>query len=212
VSCVRVVALIRSPLYSENKFTSVSPKRKIKNKKMKTLKLIMIVVFLSGALKSQVSVNVSVGSPPLWGPVGYTEVQYYYLPDVEAYYDVHTAMFIYYDGGVWIRRSGLPVHYRYYDLYNGYKVVLTDYRGNEPYIHFKDHKVKYFKGYKGGPQKTIGEKPGKGNNRSNGTFNKKGNKKSQVNDNGNAVSNGNEKKGGNSNGGGKSNQGGGKKK
>jgi hypothetical protein len=192
-------------LYSENKFTPVSPKRKTKTQKMKILKLIMIVVFLSGALKSQVSVNVTVGSPPLWGPVGYPEVQYYYLPDVEAYYDVQTSMFIYYDGGVWIRRSVLSSRYRYYDLYNGYKVVLTDYRGNEPYIYFKDHKVKYSKGYKGGPQKTIGEKPGKGNNKSNGPFNNGGNKKShQTNGNGNNVSNGSEK-----NGGGKNNQGGG---
>src|ERR1043165_9793394 len=103
---------------------------------MKTFKGIiigMIMLFMITA-KAQVSVNVNIGSPPLWGPVGYSEVQYYYLPDVEAYYDVQTEMFIYYGGGAWIRRSYLPTRYRYYDLYSGYKVVLTDYHGNEPYV------------------------------------------------------------------------------
>ena len=167
---------------------------------------------------AQVSVNVNIGSPPLWGPVGYTEVQYYYLPDVEAYYDVHTSMFIYYYGGVWIHRAFLPTHYRYYDLYSGYKVVLTDYHDQKPNIHFKKQKVKYFKGYKGENQKTIGEKPGKGNNKVSSPSNNGGNKKShQVNDNGggqkkgNSGSYNNEKKsGGNPNGGsgggGKNNQ------
>ncbi|MBP7809200.1 MAG: hypothetical protein KA163_07910 [Bacteroidia bacterium] len=189
-------------------------------KKIKGLVIVLFMLFLS-TTNAQVSVNVNIGSPPLWGPVGYTEVQYYYLPDVEAYYDVHTSMFIYYGGGVWIRRAYLPTRYRYYDLYSGYKVVLTDYRGNEPYIHFKNHKVKYYKGYKGGNQKTIGEKPGKGNNKASSPSNNGGNKKShQVNGNdggqkkGNGGSYSNDKKsGGNSNGGskggGKNNQGGG---
>lgn len=194
-----------------------------KIKLMKTIKGIItgLVVIFALTTKAQVSVNVNIGSPPLWGPVGYTEVQYYYLPDVEAYYDVQTSMFIYYGGGVWIRRAYLPTRYRYYDLYSGYKVVLTDYHGNEPYIHFKNHKVKYYKGYKGGAQKTIGEKPGKGNNKSSSPSNSNGNKKaSQVNDNGGEQKKGNggsysneRKSGSNSNsgskGGGKNNHGGG---
>lgn len=181
---------------------------------MKKVKGILtgLILFLAFTLKAQVSVSVNVGSPPLWGPVGYTEVQYYYLPDVEAYYDVQTSMFIYYGGGAWIRRAYLPTRYKYYDLYNGYKVVLTDYRGNEPYVHFKNHKVKYYKGYKGGKQKTIGEKPGKGNNKQNSPYNSGGNKKSnQNNDNSGGHKKGNSggNTNGSSNGGGKSKQGGG---
>jgi hypothetical protein len=130
---------------------------------MKTLKLIIIgmVLFLTGAVQAQVSVSVNVGSPPLWGPVGYSEVQYYYLPDVNAYYDVPSSMFIYYDGGTWVHRTYLPSRYRNYDLYSGYKVVMTDYHGNTPYIHYKEHKTKYAKGYHGPQQKTYGERPGK---------------------------------------------------
>ena len=136
---------------------------------MKALKLIVfsIALFLGSALYGQLAVNVNRGSPPLWGPVGYSGVRYYYLPDVEAYYDVQTSMFIYDNRGTWIYRTYLPGRYRSYDLYSGYKVVMTDYRGNTPYVHFKEYKMKYAKGYRGQPQKNIGERPGKGNSGAN---------------------------------------------
>lgn len=136
---------------------------------MNHIKLIAIGIlfFISCAAKAQVSVNVNIGSPPQWGPIGYAEARYYYLPDVEAYYDVQTSMFIYYGGGTWIHRTYLPTIYANYDLYDGYKVVMNDYHGNEPYYNFKEYKVKYKKGYKGASQKTIGMKPGKGNSNKN---------------------------------------------
>lgn len=126
---------------------------------MKTLKLIIagIILFASTtATQAQVSVNVNLGNPPSWGPVGYSSVDYYYLPDIEAYYDIRATQFIYFGGGRWIRSRNLPNQYRNYNLYNGYKVVLNDYRGSRPYSNFKSHKVKYYKGYKGKPQKSIG--------------------------------------------------------
>ncbi|MBW6491258.1 MAG: hypothetical protein K0B15_08715 [Lentimicrobium sp.] len=103
--------------------------------------------------------TVFVGKPPLWGPAGYNNVQYYYLPDLESYYDVNNSRFIYYEGGTWVHRKYLPRQYRSYDLYSGYKVVMHDYRGNSPYAHFKEHKSKYARGYKGQEQKTIGNRP-----------------------------------------------------
>ena len=132
---------------------------------MKTIKILfaVIAITLTGLLQAQVSVNVNIGTPPPWGPAGYSQVNYYYLPDVEAYYDVRSSMFIYYGGGVWLHRAYLPTRYRHYDLYSGYKVVMTDYHGNTPYTHFKEHKVKYAKGYHGPAQKNNGQKPGKGN-------------------------------------------------
>lgn len=132
---------------------------------MKYFKIIIFgaLLLFANAMKSQVSVNVNIGSPPQWGPVGYTEERYYYLPDVEAYYDINTSMFIYYEENIWVHRTYLPAMYRNYDLYSGYKVVLVDYRGDSPYTHFNDHKVKYAKGYHGKPQKNIGQKPGRSN-------------------------------------------------
>ena len=124
---------------------------------MKALKLIVIgiVLFLAIPMNSQIRVNVNIGTPPQWGPVENRDVQYYYLPDVEAYYDVPSAMFIYYNGSSWIRRAQLPAKYRNYDLYHGYKVVMNDYRGNAPYTYFKEYKMKYAKGYRGKAQKNF---------------------------------------------------------
>lgn len=129
---------------------------------MNTVKHFLLgLLFFTGALThAQVSVNVNIGTPPAWGPAGYTDVRYYYLPDIQAYYDINTTQYIYINNGAWIRAAALPPVYRNYNLYNGYKVVLTDYRDATPYVYYKTHKVKYPKGYKGAPQKSIGVPPG----------------------------------------------------
>lgn len=129
---------------------------------MKSIKLIIIGIclFFVGEMQAQISVNIQLGSPPQWGPAENTQVRYYYLPDVEAYYDIQDSKFIYYSQHRWVRRSYLPKAYRNYDLYKGYKVLLSDYRGNTPYTYFKAHQKKYFKGYNHGQeQKTIGKRP-----------------------------------------------------
>lgn len=140
---------------------------------MKTLKLIAagIVLFIATSSQAQVSVNVNIGSPPSWGPAGYSAVEYYYLPDVQAYYDIRASQFIYFGNGRWVRSRYLPRQYRNYDLYSGYKVVLNDYHGTRPYTYFKNHKAKYHKGYKGPQQRTIGQRNGNHDN-----YNQKGNK------------------------------------
>jgi len=127
---------------------------------MKTLKLIVfgMILMFAGTMQSQISVRLNVGTPPHWGPSGYSNVRYYYLPDIESYYDVNSSMFIYYSGNRWIHSRNLPARYRDYDLYNGYKVVLNDYRGNTPYIHFRENRMKYAKGYRGHEQRNIGER------------------------------------------------------
>ena len=125
---------------------------------MKTLKMLFAGLFLiTLSAQAQVNVNVNIGAPA-WGPVGYTEVRYYYLPDIEVYYDIPTAMFIYFDSGGWVRTTYLPRRYRHYDLYGAYKVCLHDY-GPNPYIYYKKHKVKYHRGYRGPSQRTIGVRP-----------------------------------------------------
>ena len=161
---------------------------------MKKLKLIALGLFLfvSSMIQAQVSVNVN--PPPAWGPIGYSNVKYYYLPDVQAYYDVPSSQFIYIKNGKWFRSRYLKGNYKNYDLYNGYKVVLNDYRGSHPYYYFNTHKVKYYKGYKGNPQKTIGKNPNYKGNNANANYSKGNN---QGNSNKGTGNGGN--KGGNSN-------------
>jgi len=101
----------------------------------------------------QVNVNVTFGNPPPWGPPGSTSVRYYYIPDIEVYYDIPSANFIYFNGRKWVYSDVLPVRYAYYDLSGGYKVLLTDYYGPKPFVFYKTHKLKYPHGYHGPPSR-----------------------------------------------------------
>jgi len=178
-------------------------------------KLIIALIFMSVAFmptqtKAQLSVSLNIGSQPLWGPVGYNRVDYYYLPDIEAYYYVPQRQFIYLSNGRWIFSASLPPRYSNYDLYSGYKVVVNT---PKPYLSFKEDKIKYVKyknihtqpviaksndpkyyGIKGHPKNPHGTPPAparkmtsesKGNDNGNG----KGNDNGKGKDNGNGKGN-----------------------
>ncbi|MET0944784.1 MAG: hypothetical protein ABWY22_05220, partial [Flavobacterium sp.] len=63
---------------------------------MKSLKYLFLGLSLLAInfSNAQVNVNVNIGTPPLWGPVGYNDARYYYLPDLQTYYDVSTSNYI----------------------------------------------------------------------------------------------------------------------
>ncbi|MES2651743.1 MAG: hypothetical protein V4663_08380 [Bacteroidota bacterium] len=111
-------------------------------RKILFLVLFALSSFMPSQSSAQISVNVNIGSQPLWGPVGYDHVDYYYLPDIESYYYVPKRQFIYLVNGAWVFNFNLPSRYSNYDLYNGYKVVINSPR---PYLHFKEQKIKYAK-------------------------------------------------------------------
>lgn len=172
---------------------------------MKTLKLItlgIVMFFASSSMHSQVSISVNLGMQPSWGPVGYSSVNYYYLPDIQAYYDIRASQFIYISGGTWIRSRYLPRQYRNYDLDRGYKVVLNDYHGSRPYSNYRYDRVKYYRGYSR-PQESIGHRGE--NHGNNGNYNNRGNNGNYENHGNNGHNNGggNEGHGNNGHGNGK---------
>lgn len=73
-----------------------------------------------------VSLGVNIGSQPDWGPVGYDHADYYYMPDINVYYEVPTHRYVYFENNVWVHRTYLPARYSYYDRYHGYKVVVNE--------------------------------------------------------------------------------------
>jgi hypothetical protein len=110
-------------------------------------RILLLAMLLTGtiALKKadaqvRVNVNVNIGSQPVWGPTGYDYVDYYYLPDIDAYYYVPSRQFVYLEGPRWVWAPSLPPRYRGYDLYHGYKVVINE---PKPYLHHNTYKVKY---------------------------------------------------------------------
>ena len=114
-------------------------------KKITFLILMSMSILATSELQAQVGFSVNIGVQPVWGPVGYEHVDYYYLPDVDAYYDVPARVYVYNEGGVWVRRSSLPPAYVNYDLYHGYKVVVND---PNPWLRHTVYHDKYI-GYKG---------------------------------------------------------------
>jgi hypothetical protein len=143
---------------------------------MKVLKLTITAIFLMilSFSQAQIDVNVNIGTPPVWGPVVTTE-EYYYLPDINSYYDINQSQFIYLNNGVWIRNKSLPRRYNTYNLNGGNVVIIDDYRGRTPYSKYKIHKVKYFKGNKNVNKVVIIDKNNGNNIKGNGK--RKGNKK-----------------------------------
>lgn len=113
--------------------------------------IIVLSILLSGfivqpaAAQIRVSLNFNVNTQPVWGPVGYDHVEYYYLPDIDAYYYVPGRQYVYQQRGRWIFSTSLPPMYRNYDLYNGYKVVINEPR---PYLNAAVYRTRY-SNYKG---------------------------------------------------------------
>ncbi len=104
-----------------------------------------LLVTCTAGLKAQVSINVNIGTQPLWGPVGYDYVDYYYVPDIEMYYSVPTHQYTYFDGGRWITVRSLPPRYANFDLYHAHKVVINE---RSPWLHHDRYRTEYVR-YKG---------------------------------------------------------------
>lgn len=139
-------------------------------KKLVSMLLVLAALLFTNRSTAQVNVQVNIGAQPEWGPSGYDYAEYYYMPDIEAYYWIPRRQFVYLSGGSWVFSASLPSMYSHYNLYTGYKVVLK-----EPYAYkgFKNHRVRYA-GYRNryNQQAVIVNKHDNGNH--NGHYKNKG--------------------------------------
>ena len=102
-------------------------------------------VFNTATAQVNVSFKANIGVQPVWGPVRYNHVEYYYMPDIDVFYYVPNRQYIYRQRGRWVYASALPYRFHNYDVYNGYKVVIND---RYPYRHADMYRTKYAQ-YKG---------------------------------------------------------------
>lgn len=109
-------------------------------KKLFYLSFMLIGLFFVQPSNAQVNVNINVGSQPLWGPVGYDYVRYYYLPEADVYYNVASRKYTYFQGNRWVTKSKLPGRYKNFDVYRTYKVVIND---RDPWRHHKSNRSRY---------------------------------------------------------------------
>lgn len=118
---------------------------------MKTLKLIAtgIILFAAAATsQAQVSINLNIGTPavvvrPAWVPQNHVNVDFYYIPEIQSYYDVSAGLYVYLDNGNWCRTRYVPVRYRNYNLNHAHRIELRGYHGSRPYTYFNNHNVRY---------------------------------------------------------------------
>ena len=115
-------------------------------KQLNMKKLFFIAALAFGCLSIKIAdaqitfrAGVNIGSQPEWGPVGYAHAQYYYMPDVDAYYDVPAHQYVYNENNVWVHAGALPPRY-HFDRYHSYKVVVNQ---RNPWEHHADIRTRY---------------------------------------------------------------------
>ena len=103
--------------------------------------VIILVSFLTlQTANAQIRLRVNIGVQPLWGLVGYDNVDNYYLPDIETYYNVNTQYYTYMEDGIWVSRRSLPARYGNYDMYHTRRIVVN---GANPYLRNNEYKARY---------------------------------------------------------------------
>lgn len=109
------------------------------------LKTILPMLALALALPSrpaaaQVQVQVNVGTP-VWGPAVGPGVQYYYIPEIDGYYDLYTQSYVYFDPyyNTWVSAPALPAYYAGYDP-RYFHPVVVQYVGRQPWGLIYDHR------------------------------------------------------------------------
>ena len=87
-------------------------------------------------------INVNLGSRPVvirQVPV-YHDADYFYLPDVEAYYSVNQNSYYYQEGGRWVNAAYLPGRYHDYDWQHVRRFAVNEPR---PYLHNDAYRARY---------------------------------------------------------------------
>ncbi len=74
-------------------------------------------------------------------------VRYFYYPNLDAYFDTKTSLYIYEDKGEWVQSPQIASGYRGYSIYNGTNVPINDYNGEKPFTKLGEHQKMYPKKY-----------------------------------------------------------------
>lgn len=115
-----------------------------------SIKMFKVVSFIAMMIGCTVAYVPTIDNPqvPQWAPSynNTSNAQYYYLPDIEVYYDIVNHDFVYLENNQWMFSNVLPPSYDWYDLNSCYTVVL-DARVHEPWKHFSyyvSHYPRYY--------------------------------------------------------------------
>ncbi|RSK49566.1 hypothetical protein [Hymenobacter rigui] len=96
------------------------------------------LLLTSGKAQAQVQVNINT---PYWGPAVPPNVQYYYVPEIDGYYDIYNQSYLFFDPayGAWVSSPVLPRMYAGYDP-RFFHPVAIQYVGRQPWGYLRDHR------------------------------------------------------------------------
>ncbi len=107
-----------------------------------TTALMILFTVCNGFVTSTLQAQVIRYTNPVWAPAYFPGVRYYYLPDIEAYYDLSNQDFVYLDNGQWMFSYGLPSIYAGFDLFGAF-VVALDLDVFQPWMHHQFYVSNY---------------------------------------------------------------------
>ncbi|RZL12626.1 MAG: hypothetical protein EOO62_10530 [Hymenobacter sp.] len=91
------------------------------------------------AAHAQVSLNAQFGHPT-WGPAAPAGAQYYYVPEIDGYYDLAARNYIVQRNGRWTPVANVQGYNP-----NSFHPVVVDYRGRQPWAQYNDHHARYYR-------------------------------------------------------------------
>jgi hypothetical protein len=122
--------------------------------------VISSLLFSSAQAQIKLNVNINIGDQPTW-VANQDAADYYYLPDIDCYYDVKERVYVYREVNVWRRSPSLPPKYKNYDFRNKHAISIKG--QDKPYLHHDQNKQKYMKA-----DKQFTKKHGQQNNQDRG--------------------------------------------
>ena len=99
--------------------------------------------------KAQISFSAGLRFAPAWAPVEYAHhTRYYYLPDLDGYYDASLGGYYFHDqdGDDWFFTRTLPENFQGFDFYSSPRIAL-EYFGDRPFEFFRERRLGYFNEY-----------------------------------------------------------------
>lgn len=100
------------------------------------------------AARAQVGYGVA-GGLPAWGPPVPQGTHYYYIPEIDGYYDLYNGLYIVFDGQQWV---ALP-YLNGYDPAYFHPVPVVSYAGPQPWLYINSYRQRY-------PQYVVGYRHG----------------------------------------------------
>ena len=76
-------------------------------------------------------------------PSSYVDVRYYYYPNMQAYFDTKSALYLINQNGVWTTSETIDFTSRGFCVRNGAYEMIKDYTGDDPQQFLAVHKLKF---------------------------------------------------------------------